>query len=103
MPVTKALVAIFASLALADDFFPGQQTGIGSWFRANNKQDSTNGKSWCGYAYSDSDPLFAVSLKAMGGATYNTNPDAWKAATEDYCGREATVTDPGALPFFSSR
>lgn len=35
------------------------ESGIGSWYRANNAQDQTNGKSWCGYAYSDNSPLFA--------------------------------------------
>ncbi|KAJ6208011.1 hypothetical protein PSV09DRAFT_2373913 [Bipolaris maydis] len=41
-------------------------SGIGSWYRASASQDSTTGKSWCGYPYSNSDPVFAVSLKAMG-------------------------------------
>lgn len=36
--------------------FPGVNTGIASWFRANNPQDSTNGNSWCGYPYNDNMP-----------------------------------------------
>lgn len=30
----------------------------------------------------------------MGGATYNSNPDAWRQQTRKYCGLEAKVTDP---------
>lgn len=30
----------------------------------------------------------------MGGATYNSNPTAWKQQTQKYCGLEAKVTDP---------
>ncbi|KAL6915582.1 hypothetical protein FSHL1_007032 [Fusarium sambucinum] len=75
-------------------FFPGAQSGIGSWYRASSNPDSTNGQSWCGYKYYNSDAVFAVSLKAMGGATWNSNPDAWRAQTRKYCGLEAKVTDP---------
>lgn len=39
------------------------------------------------------DVLFK-SLKAMGGATYNSNPTAWKQQTQKHCGLEARVTDP---------
>ncbi|KAH6864679.1 hypothetical protein B0T12DRAFT_452578 [Alternaria alternata] len=96
-----ALVALIGS-ALADihnvnlpsNFFDGPQSGIGSWYRASAGQDSTNGKSWCAYTYYNSDPVFAVSLKAMGGKTYNSDPAGWKAATQKYCGLEATVKDP---------
>lgn len=41
-------------------FFAGPQSGIGSWYRANAASDSTSGRSWCGYDYYNSDPLFAV-------------------------------------------
>lgn len=41
-------------------FYSGPQQGIGSWFRASNGGDSTNGNSWCGYKYYNSDPVFAV-------------------------------------------
>jgi hypothetical protein len=62
-----ALVTLAAS-ALADihnvntpqGFFEGPQSGIGSWYRASAGQDSTNGRSWCGYTYYNSDPVFAV-------------------------------------------
>lgn len=30
----------------------------------------------------------------MGGATYNSNPDAWRAQSRKFCGLEAQVTDP---------
>lgn len=30
----------------------------------------------------------------MGGATFNSNPTAWKQQTQKYCGLEAKVTDP---------
>lgn len=46
------------SVNLPSGFFNGPQTGIGSWFTAVS--EGTNGKSWCGYPYSDSDPVFAV-------------------------------------------
>jgi hypothetical protein len=40
------------------------------------------------------DKNIAQSLKAMGGKTYNSDPAGWKAATQKYCGLEATVKDP---------
>lgn len=39
--------------------FTGTQSGIGSWFQTNAESSSTNGNSWCGYPYSDDQPLFA--------------------------------------------
>lgn len=48
------------SAANGGPFFQGPQSGVGSWYRASANQDSTNGKSWCGYTYYNSDPLFAV-------------------------------------------
>jgi hypothetical protein len=30
----------------------------------------------------------------MGGKTYNSDPAAWRAATQKYCGLEASVKDP---------
>ncbi|MCJ1310951.1 hypothetical protein MMC25_004620 [Agyrium rufum] len=74
--------------------FQGPQSGIGSWYQANSARDGTNGKSWCGFAYADADPLFAPSLAAMGGATYSSNPTAWRQQTGTYCGLEANVTNP---------
>ncbi|TFK47229.1 hypothetical protein OE88DRAFT_1648099 [Heliocybe sulcata] len=100
---TVFLIALTgAGAALADlvpaqppnNNFGGTQSGIGSWFRANNAQDHTNGKSWCGFAYYDTDPVFAPSLKAMGGATWNSNPTQWEQDTAAWCGLEAEVTDP---------
>jgi len=41
-------------------FFPGTQSGVGSWYRASSGQDSTSGTGWCGKKYSDSDPVIAV-------------------------------------------
>ncbi|RGP60885.1 hypothetical protein FSPOR_10386 [Fusarium sporotrichioides] len=92
-----AAVPVSASIypvTVPSGFFSGPQTGIGSWYRASAGADSTTGTSWCGYKYSNSDPLFAVSLKAMGGATYGSNPTAWREQTRKYCGLEALVTDP---------
>ncbi|KAJ4151551.1 hypothetical protein LMH87_012243 [Akanthomyces muscarius] len=100
MSITLAAIAAQASasiypVSIPQGFFPGANNGvIGSWYRASAGQDATNGQSWCGYTYKNSDPIFAVSLKAMGGATYNSNPDAWRAQSRKYCGLEAQVTDP---------
>ncbi|KAF5022178.1 hypothetical protein F66182_5765 [Fusarium sp. NRRL 66182] len=75
-------------------FFSGAQSGIGSWFRASANADDTNGQSWCGYDYANSDALFAVSLEKLGGARWDTNPTAWREQTRKHCGLEARVTDP---------
>ncbi|KXT05326.1 hypothetical protein AC578_11055 [Pseudocercospora eumusae] len=69
----------------------GINTGLGSWYRANNADDNTNGHSWCNYPYNDNDPIFAPCLSAMGGATTG---DVWKENIAKYCGLEARVTDP---------
>lgn len=111
--LTAPVLADIHNVTLPSNFFSGPRSGIGSWYRASAGQDSTNGKSWCGYTYYNSDPIFAVvssgssdisskstdeeilqSLKAMGGKTYNSDPAGWKAATQKYCGLEATVKDP---------
>ncbi|KAH7159532.1 hypothetical protein B0J13DRAFT_465562 [Dactylonectria estremocensis] len=92
--MTAPVAANIYPVTVPSGFFPGQQSGIGSWYRASAGADSTTGTSWCGYKYSNSDPLFAVSLKAMGGATWNSNPTAWRDQTRKYCGLEALVTDP---------
>lgn len=100
IPVVFAYLAAFASadiypVSTPTGFFDnGVQTGVGSWYRASAGADATNGKSWCGYTYYNSDPVFAVSLKKMGGATYNSNPTAWRQQTAQHCGLEAKVTDP---------
>ncbi|KAF5579435.1 hypothetical protein FPCIR_11093 [Fusarium pseudocircinatum] len=92
--IATPVVADIYNVNVPSGFFSGPQSGIGSWYRASTGQDSTNGQSWCGYKYYNSDPVFAPSLKAMGGATYNSNPDAWRQQTRKYCGLEAKVTDP---------
>ncbi|KLO78941.1 uncharacterized protein LW93_4264 [Fusarium fujikuroi] len=92
--IATSVVADIYNVNVPSGFFSGPQSGIGSWYRASTGQDSTNGQSWCGYKYYNSDPVFAPSLKAMGGATYNSNPDAWRQQTRKYCGLEAKVTDP---------
>ncbi|KAF2753272.1 hypothetical protein EJ05DRAFT_209161 [Pseudovirgaria hyperparasitica] len=94
--LTGSALAATATYAVQmdHDFFAGPQTGIGSWFRADADQDATNGNSWCGYKYSNSDPIIAVSLRRMGGATYNSDPEKWRHITKKYCGLEAKVTDP---------
>jgi len=111
LSIAASASAATHAVNLPSGFHTGTQTGIGSWFRANAGADSTNGASWCGYKYSDSDPLIAVvcifllvmldptngivkPLSSMGGKTYNDDPAAWKAATQKYCGLEAKVTDP---------
>ncbi|KAF2031329.1 hypothetical protein EK21DRAFT_63471 [Setomelanomma holmii] len=107
MPSLAGSVALisFVVSALADihdvnlpsNFFSGPQSGIGSWYRASANQDSTNGKSYCMYQISGqwrAHTDLQKSLKAMGGATYNTDAAAWKAATKKYCGLETTVKDP---------
>ena len=68
--------------------------GIGSWFRANNKQDSTNGNSWCGYPYSDDFHGFAPSLEIMtrGENSVYPNPN-WRLYGRRFCGLEANVTN----------
>jgi len=75
----------------------GTHTGIGSWFRADNAQDSTNGRSWCGFAYHNSDPGFAMSLNLMGGgsALWGRNTKLWNKSTNTYCGLQAELTYKG--------
>ncbi|KAI5248091.1 hypothetical protein E4T43_01441 [Aureobasidium subglaciale] len=97
---TPALAAIYPVTvpAAADGsaFFPGTQSGVGSWYRASSSQDSTSGTGWCGKKYSDSDPVIAVYFTAMSAndATYNSDQNGWRTATRKYCGLEALVTDP---------
>ncbi|PRP86273.1 hypothetical protein PROFUN_05414 [Planoprotostelium fungivorum] len=77
--------------------FRSPMSGIGSWFRASNSGDSTNGNSWCGYRYYNSDPVFAPDLNQMTDntvATWGSNPTLWKKYTGIYCGLEANVTNP---------
>ena len=68
--------------------------GIGSWFRANSKQDSTNGNSWCGYPYSDDFHGFAPSLEIMTRKENSVYPDRnWRVYGRQFCGLEANVTN----------
>lgn len=66
MSITLAAIAAQASasiypVSIPQGFFPGANDGvIGSWYRASAGQDATNGQSWCGYTYKNSDPIFAV-------------------------------------------
>lgn len=61
------IFAILAPFTFADIYpvalpswdLNGLQSGVGSWYRASAGADSTNGKSWCGYEYYNSDPIFA--------------------------------------------
>lgn len=79
--------------------FQGLQTGIGSWFRANNVIDSTNGHSWCGYPYTDSSPLFAPDLLLMSNGTNSVWPDpGWYTAGKQYCGLEVSFIFIAFLP-----
>jgi len=74
-----------------------QNQGIGSWFRTDSSQDSTNSRSWCGFAYHDTDPGFAISLDLMGGsqALYGVDTKLWDSSTDKFCGLEAQVTYKG--------
>jgi hypothetical protein len=57
--IASPVAADIYNVNVPSGFFPGPQSGIGSWYRASTNQDSTNGQSWCGYGYSNSDPVFA--------------------------------------------
>lgn len=70
--------------------FTGTNSGIGSWYRANSTADSTNGRSWCEFDYTNASPVFAPSVGTMR-ANFDGDNDA--AATA-YCGLEAKVTAP---------
>ncbi|KAM0747593.1 hypothetical protein T439DRAFT_383216 [Meredithblackwellia eburnea MCA 4105] len=70
--------------------FLGTNTGIASWFRTDNSADSTNGHSWCGSPYDDSEPGFAPDVDTM---LANFGNDYEKAATA-FCGLEAVFTTP---------
>ena len=75
--------------------FKGLQTGMGSWFRANNPIDSTNGNSWCGYPYKDYSPVFAPDIGIMTNGTNAVWPNPmWSTFATQYCGLEAKVYNP---------
>lgn len=88
---------MFSSILVTLPFaFTGLQTAsIGSWFRANNIGDSTNGHSWCGYPYKDSTPGFAIDLQQMTNGSNAVYPNPlWYIAGKQYCGLEAVVYNP---------
>jgi len=68
----------------------GTNSGIGSWFRTDNSNDDTNGRSWCQTNYQDSWVGFAPDVSSM---LSDFGGDLAKAATA-YCGLEAKATDP---------
>jgi len=75
--------------------FHGEQSGIGSWYRASASGDSTNGHSWCGYPYNDQSPVFAPDIQQMTNGTNPVYPNPlWKTYTSIYCGLEAKVWNP---------
>ncbi|TPX38114.1 hypothetical protein SmJEL517_g00359 [Synchytrium microbalum] len=75
--------------------FLGTNYGIGSWFRANNTQDSTNGHSWCSFIYKDYSMGFAPDLQAMTAGTNAVYPNSlWSKYGGQYCGLEAWVYNP---------
>jgi hypothetical protein len=75
--------------------FVGLQEGVGSWFRANNAEDSTNGNSWCGYPYLDTSPVFAPDIAQMTNGLNSVWPDTnWPFFAGQYCGLEAKVYNP---------
>ncbi|KAI8590340.1 hypothetical protein BDZ88DRAFT_107483 [Geranomyces variabilis] len=75
--------------------FFGTQSGIGSWFRANNGQDDTSGKSWCGYSYKDYTNGFAPDISQMTGGTNAVyGHPLWETSAKKFCGLEAEVTNP---------
>ncbi|KAJ3172487.1 hypothetical protein HDU88_005815 [Geranomyces variabilis] len=75
--------------------FFGTQSGIGSWFRANNGQDDTSGRSWCGYSYKDYTNGFAPDISQMTGGTNAVyGHPMWETSAKKFCGLEAEVTNP---------
>ena len=75
--------------------FVGVQSGIGSWFRANNSIDSTNGHSWCGYPYQDWTPGFAIDMAQMAQGGNPQWPDPlWAPTAKAWCGLEAKIYCP---------
>ncbi|TPX38206.1 hypothetical protein SmJEL517_g00366 [Synchytrium microbalum] len=75
--------------------FLGSNNGIGSWFRADNSQDSTNGHSWCSFPYKDYSMGFAPDLQAMTAGSNAVYPNSlWYKYGGQYCGLEAWVYNP---------
>ncbi|TPX38120.1 hypothetical protein SmJEL517_g00357 [Synchytrium microbalum] len=75
--------------------FLGSNNGIGSWFRAENSQDFTNGHSWCSFPYKDYSMGFAPDLQAITAGSNAVYPDSlWPKYGGQYCGLEAWVYNP---------
>ncbi|TPX38115.1 hypothetical protein SmJEL517_g00358 [Synchytrium microbalum] len=75
--------------------FLGTNNGMGSWFRADNSQDSTNGHSWCSFPYEDYSMGFAPALQTMTAGTNAVYPNPlWSEYGSQYCGLEAWVYNP---------
>lgn len=60
LSIAAPALAATHAVNIPSGFHSGTQHGIGSWFQAKADQDATNGISWCGYPYSNSDPLISV-------------------------------------------
>lgn len=88
-PTSAGTVSVDLS-SLGVSQFTGTNTGIGSWFRTDNSQDSTDGTSWCWTHYQDSWMGFAPDVATMLGNFGNSNQQAGAA----YCGLEAKATNP---------
>lgn len=90
--ITLAAVAAQAAasvypVSVPQGFFPGSNNGvIGSWYRASAGQDATNGQSWCGYAYKDSDPIFAV-VRLLSSLLRDTNGLLTRSTVSESDGR----------------
>lgn len=81
--------AFFSKLGI--NAFLGDNTGaIASWFHTDASSDSTNGRSWCEFPYTDSTPGFAPSVGRM----INNFGGNQAAAKQAFCGLEATFTTP---------
>ncbi|KAK4048259.1 hypothetical protein OIO90_005878 [Microbotryomycetes sp. JL221] len=70
----------------------GTNTGaIASWYKTESSIDSTNGRSWCEFPYTDNTPGFAPSYRMMVQVNFGGRNDA---AASAYCGLEAEFTTP---------
>lgn len=75
--------------------FGGTNSGIGSWFRASSRGDSTNGNSWCGYPYKDYSAGFAPDISQMTGGTNAVfGGSNYASSAQKWCGMECSVYNP---------
>eukprot|EP01088_Endostelium_zonatum_P008862 TRINITY_DN2202_c0_g1_i1.p1 TRINITY_DN2202_c0_g1~~TRINITY_DN2202_c0_g1_i1.p1 ORF type:complete len:168 (-),score=22.56 TRINITY_DN2202_c0_g1_i1:141-644(-) len=71
--------------------FTGNNEGIGSWYACHEDGDC---RSWCGFKYTSSTPMFAPDLSLMTNGTNAFWPNPlWTTFGEIYCGLETIVTD----------